>query len=95
MPSKVAPVDAGSTPIAATQMAEVRELDHVRPPNIVYCQEHELARLLGPWAKTSLGNHAHAQTRDVIDARSRARDSGLDGRVEAIVRDRKVDALGV
>jgi hypothetical protein len=42
-----------------------------------------------------LGNHAHSQTRDVFDARSRARDPGLHGRVEAIVRDREVDAFGV
>lgn len=37
MPSKIAPVDAGSTPVAATQVAKIRELDHVRPTDIVDC----------------------------------------------------------
>ena len=89
MLGQVAPVDTRAAPITTTQLAHVRELDDIRPADVVDGQKNQLTRLLAPRAEAPLRNDACPQPDDVFNSSSSARHRSLDRRVEPVVGDRQ------
>jgi hypothetical protein len=86
---QLAPVDTRSTPVPASQLADIRQLDEIRPADVFHGEQDQLARLLAPRPKATLGHHALAQPYQILDAGARTRDCRLDRRMQPVVGDRQ------